>query len=151
MSKLADKHLNTEGIDTIMDRLTLRTLERISPKENLVHDIGNLLNTKLAHEISSEYPELQKSILNYGLPNFASLETSTQNAAEVIKKRIENLLASHEPRLKNVDVKVGKVEKYSIGFTINATLLAEPEPINIQFDSNYQPDINKFKVENKGV
>jgi len=151
MSKLADKHLNTEGIDTIMDRLTLRTLERISPKENLIRDVGNLLNTKLAHEVSSEYPELQKSILNYGLPNFASLETSTQNAADVIKKRIENLLTSHEPRLKNINVNVGNIEKYSIGFTINATLLAEPEPLNIQFDSNYQPDINKFKVENKST
>ena len=133
---------------SLLDRLQSNPHEN-DLKSSLLRDLSNLFNTKLAYSDFSSHPEVARSIANYGLPCFAEYEANTQSISQQIKVEIEALLIRHEPRLRHISVKINRVEKTMITFSIMATLLNDPEPITIEFDSKYQPTIQQFKV--KGV
>ncbi|MSP52920.1 MAG: type VI secretion system baseplate subunit TssE [Gammaproteobacteria bacterium] len=132
---------------SIIDRLLDSPESNHEAKSAIMRDITNLLNTKVNLDINNDFNEVKTSILNYGLPNFSMMEASTKNISDEIQKSLEKTLLAYEPRLKNITVNVANVSKYSIDFTINATFMTDPEPINIKFDSNYQPNLQQFKVK----
>lgn len=132
---------------SLLDRLLDTDNDIKNTKLSILQDLTHLLNTKVNLIIPDSLSEVKDSIAAYGLPNFSMMEGSTQNISDSIKKSIEDALALHEPRLKNISVDLTNVAKYSINFTINATFLVEPDPIQIKFDSNYQPNLQQFKVK----
>jgi len=138
---------NSSHSSSLLDRLLDTDNDIKSTKLSILQDLTNLLNTKVNLVVSENLSDVQDSIVGYGLPNFSMMEGSTQNISDSIKESIEEALTLHEPRLKNISVDITNVAKYSINFTINATFLVEPDPIQIKFDSNYQPNLQQFKVK----
>src|SRR5262245_12716252 len=71
--------------------------------ESVREDLEDLLNTRRSREVlEKHYAQLARSIVNYGLPDLTSLDTSTSGKRELIAQLIEKIIAVHEPRLRNV-------------------------------------------------
>jgi type VI secretion system protein ImpF len=130
---------------SLLDRLQYVAQEK-DIQSALLRDIFNLFNTKLPHHDFTGYEEAKNSIANYGLPNFAEYEANTALISTEIQQQIKELLERHEPRLKKITVTVSKLEKTNITFSISATLMNDPDPIQLVFDSTYQPTLQEFQL-----
>jgi len=120
-------------------------------RDSVRRDLENLLNTRFrVVEPADEFVELKKSLLNYGLPDLA-----TVNIADKIKQKefidhLESILIDFEPRFKSV--KVNYMENTdsldrSLRFRIDATLYADPSPEIVVFDSILEPVTRTVNVE----
>jgi type VI secretion system protein ImpF len=71
--------------------------------ESVRDDLEELLNARRSHRLlETQYPELARSIVSYGLPDLTSIDTSARGNLEEIGHVLENIIALHEPRLFNV-------------------------------------------------
>lgn len=135
---------NVASLNTIVDKLTNR--QSLFSDANFLKDIGNILNTKSRKLDLTNYPEVNNSILNYGLPNFSEYSLSTNEICQLITDDIKKTLLQHEPRLESIEVESNSIKNGAINFVILATLRNEPAPIEITFDSSYTPTLQQFKV-----
>jgi type VI secretion system protein ImpF len=135
---------------SLLDRLTddepdkkqeSRDKRILSPsrlRESVRRDLTWLFNTVnlAATDELEDYPEVQRSTLNYGLPDLAG-----RTASSVDKPALERLLRraiwEFEPRLNKGTVKVRLVADYeqmnhnAMCFTIEAELWAQPLPLRL--------------------
>jgi type VI secretion system protein ImpF len=122
-------------------------------RREVVRDLIDLLNaTNLAAaEDLSDLPEMQASILNYGMPDLVhrSLE---ENRVGHIAAEIEEALRRFEPRLATDSVRA--VRDASIGdeelrlrFVVSADLLCEPINVPVEFIAEVEVDSGKIKIE----
>lgn len=120
-------------------------------RNSVKRDLENLLNTRYRMiEPPEEYKQLEISLLNYGLPDLA-----TVNIADVAKKKdftksLEKILRDFEPRFKSV--KVHHMDNKdntdrTLRFRIDATLYADPAPELVVFDSTLDPVSRTVNVE----
>jgi type VI secretion system protein ImpF len=96
-------------------------------------DLEDLLNTRqTAGDQLIRYPELAHSLLGYGLPDLISLPVHTPHDREVLCSLIQQIITSHEHRLK--DVKITLLEELaedsnrSLKLRIEARLRLDPAP-----------------------
>jgi type VI secretion system protein ImpF len=120
----------TEGDD--IDRLT----------RDVGRDIENLLNTRRRCTNSPpEFQELQRSLIEYGIPDFTGLNMSLPSEREQMRLVIERAIRLFEPRLKNVAVAVhANVDKGDrrLRLRITGVLRTEPVPERVEFDSELE-------------
>lgn len=120
-------------------------------RNSVKRDLENLLNTRYRMvEPPEEFSQLELSLLNYGLPDLA-----TVNVADIEKKRnftrhLEKILRDYEPRFKTV--KVNHIDNKdntdrTLRFRIDATLYADPAPEIVVFDSVLDPVSRTVNVE----
>lgn len=120
-------------------------------RNSVKRDLENLLNTRYRMvEPPEEFSQLELSLLNYGLPDLA-----TVNVADIEKKRnftrhLEKILRDYEPRFKTV--KVNHIDNKdntdrTLRFRIDATLYADPAPEIVVFDSILDPVSRTVNVE----
>jgi type VI secretion system protein ImpF len=120
-------------------------------RDSVRRDLQSLLNTR--HRMISppeEYPQLEISLLNYGLPDLAAI-----NIADLEKKRsftrlLEKILSDFEPRFKTVKVQhitTTNTTDRTLKFRIDATLYADPAPEIVVFDSVLDPVSRTVNVE----
>lgn len=81
--------------------------------------------------------EVERSIYNYGLPDFASMSADAATTPGRLLRAVEKEIELFEPRLRDVRITVAEPdsEKRAIRFNIDATLDLDPEPERIEFDS----------------
>jgi len=101
-------------------------------------------------EPADEYTELKKSLLNYGLPDLATVNISDKIKQKEFINHLESILIGFEPRFKTV--KVNFMENAdsldrSLRFRIDATLYADPSPEVVVFDSVLEPVTRTVNVE----
>jgi type VI secretion system protein ImpF len=102
-------------------------------------DLEDLLNThrSIIH-LPEEYPEILKSPVGYGIPDFGSLATSTPQQRNSIGQMVEDIINRFEPRLREVTVHVKDDSRgthhLSVRFQIEARLRIEPYP-DISFET----------------
>lgn len=130
--------------NSLIDRLSSNG--QLDKKQGLLRDLKNMLNTRASAHLLEAYPEISKSITSYGLIDFSQLEASSKKTMISIQKHLTNLLQEHEPRLCDIKITPLKSQKNSLSFNISATLLNEPDSIEIEFDSMYQPNLQEFDV-----
>src|SRR5262249_45014887 len=99
--------------------------------ESVREDLEDLLNTRRSHQmLGLAYAELARSIATYGLPDLASIDTSTPGKLEEIGRLMEKIIALHEPRLRNI--RATMVTPRGLGlralFNIDAELRVDPAP-----------------------
>jgi type VI secretion system protein ImpF len=107
-------------------------------RESVRRDLSWLLNnTRLdAVEDLSAYPEVERSTLNYGVPDLAGKTTSTVNIPE-LEKAIRAVILEFEPRLlrQTVQIKVvvdkEQMSHNALSFVIEAELWAQPLPLRV--------------------
>ena len=119
-------------------------------KDAVARDLENLLNTRAGFSIDDlqSFPESRKSILSYGLHDFAGLSLASIDDRAFICRCLEQTIAHHEPRLKNVQASLERVggSINRLNFAISATLVIQnaKEPVN--FDAVLQPSTLQYSI-----
>lgn len=120
-------------------------------RNSVKRDLQNLLNTRYRMLAPpEEFKQLELSLLNYGLPDLATI-----NIADIEKKKnftrlLEKILRSYEPRFKTVKVShqdSKDLTDRTLRFRIDATLYADPAPEMVVFDSILDPVSRTVNVE----
>ena len=120
-------------------------------RNSVRRDLENLLNTRFRMQSPpDELKEVELSILNYGLPDLATVNIADLEKKRTFTKNLEKTLRNFEPRFKSV--KVIHIENKdstdrTLRFRIDATLHADPAPEVIIFDSVLDPVFRTVKVE----
>jgi type VI secretion system protein ImpF len=119
-------------------------------KDAIARDLEALLNTRLAipGDVLAPYPECGRSIVTYGLADFSDRSLSSPNDRAYICSCIENAIAQHEPRLRNVkamlEVREDGVNR--LAFAITAVLVARASQVPVQFDAVLQPSTLQYSI-----
>lgn len=119
-------------------------------KESLVRDLEWLLNTRrIAEPASDSYPEVQRSVYHFGLPDVSSKSADSVDVQQALSRDIEECIRIFEPRL--TDVRVGVRQSTEEGsrlarFVIEGLLRMEPNPERVVFDTVLETPTGKFFV-----
>jgi type VI secretion system protein ImpF len=113
-------------------------------------DLENLLNTRRrCIPCPPEFRELQRSLVEYGVPDFTGLNMSLPSEREQMRLAIERAIRQFEPRLKNVVVTVLENTDKSdrrLRLRIVGVLRTEPVPERVQFDSELEPSTSAIGI-----
>ncbi|ARU58819.1 type VI secretion system gp25-like protein [Oleiphilus messinensis] len=120
-------------------------------RENVRRDLENLLNTRF-RSVSppDECRELDKSLVNYGLPDLNVINFLNNAGADQFCQLVEENIKRFEPRFKTVRVVLHDDERRmdrTLRFRIEAVMYADPAPEEIVFDSSLEPVTNNVHVE----
>lgn len=120
-------------------------------RNSVRRDLENMLNTRFRIvEPGSEYPEIQKSLLNYGLPDLATINIFDKIKRQEFVDHLETLLIDFEPRFKSVKINFmenSNAADKTLRFKIDAVLYADPSPEVVVFDSTLEPVTRTVNVE----
>jgi len=123
----------------------------IELRQSVRRDLEHLLNTRYRIiEPGEEFTQVEQSILNYGLPDLATVNISDIEKRKEFTHHLERILRTFEPRFK--EIKVAYIENKdlkdrTLRFRIDATLYADPTPEVIVFDSVLEPISRTVSLE----
>ncbi len=113
-------------------------------KARVIRDLERLLNTKGTVMVPPpSYPEINRSLFNYGLTDFTSHNPKSQTIRQRLRQKIESAISCFEPRLKNVTVRLEtstQSERY-LRFKIVGLLVVDPVTEPVTFDTYF--DVNR--------
>ncbi len=137
-----------EADDTAAHAVRRLSIEEL--KESVARDIEALLNTRMvfSDETLRRYPECQRSLLTYGLSDFSGLSLASHYDRDFICRSLENAIARHEPRLRQVRVllQVDGRATSVLYFAITAILDAGAAHEPVTFDATLQPCTLRYAV-----
>ena len=115
-----------------------RVLSSQRLRDSVRRDLNWLFNTtNLASVESLElYPEVERSILNYGLPDLAG-RTASSIDRDLLERQLRRAIWEYEPRLirKTIQVKLAvdadELNHNAMNFSIRAELWAQPLPLRL--------------------
>ena len=114
-------------------------------------DLESLMNARFrVMEPGEEYVNIENSLLNYGLPDLATVNITDIDKRKEFTKRMEKILKNFEPRFKNVSVSYQDNQDNldrTLRFRIDATLYADPSPEVVIFDSILEPVTRSISIE----
>jgi type VI secretion system protein ImpF len=122
-------------------------------KRSLLRDIESLLNTRESGSpATAPWVELERSIYNYGLPDFASMSADSASTPTRLLRIIEREIELFEPRLK--DVKISRddsgetkgAKARNLKFVIEATLRLDPHSERVEFDTVLEMHSGRFTL-----
>lgn len=140
---------------TLFDRLApeqedLSGLSVQQLRESVARDLEDLLNSRIAKmdHVMDHYPLAQKSILQFGIIDFVGLSTANPMDREKICQSIEQSIAAHEPRLKQVKVEM-LLDGHNMGalcLSIQAYLNIHPLYEPVVFDALLKPTTQQYVI-----
>lgn len=129
---------------------TAATLTLDQHKRAVTRDLENLLNTRTAirEDDLLGLPLCRRSIVNFGLADFAQLCPSSSADRKDVCDQLEAAIARHEPRLAGVRVQLvpepGVVNRLS--FIITAQLRAKDTGEHVRFDVMLEPSSLHYSI-----
>ena len=142
--RLMDSPLHGACSATV-SRLSLEDL-----KDTVARDLEALLNTRsvLPQALLKKFPECGKSIITYGLSDFAGLSLSSTDDRAHVCLCLEQAIARHEPRLRNVraslEIQEGSINR--LNFAISALLVVHAAHEPVSFDAILQPSSLHYTI-----
>ena len=120
-------------------------------RSSVRRDLESLMNARFrVMEPGEEYQELEKSLLNYGLPDLATINITDLDKRKEFTSKMEKILKEFEPRFKDVNVSYRDNKDNTdrtLRFRIDATLYADPSPEIVIFDSILEPVTRSISIE----
>jgi type VI secretion system protein ImpF len=120
-------------------------------RNSVRRDLENLMNTRYrVIEPDEKYSQLDKSLLNYGLPDLATINITDIDKRKDFTSKLEKILKEFEPRFKDVNVSYFDNKDNTdrtLRFRIDATLYADPSPEVVVFDSILEPVTRSISIE----
>ncbi|ELX08969.1 MULTISPECIES: type VI secretion system baseplate subunit TssE [Oxalobacteraceae] len=142
--RLMDMPVNGASSGTV-SRLSIEDL-----KDSVARDLEALLNTRtvIPEELLKRYPECGRSIVTYGLNDFAGLSLSSTDDRAFICRCLEKAIARHEPRLRNVqaslELRADAINRLNFAITALLVVSSAHEPVN--FDAVLQPSSLHYTI-----
>lgn len=128
----------------------MRQLSLDELKATVARDLESILNTRIAfsEEDLEQLPECRKSLLTYGLSDFAGLSLASHYDRTFICRSIQNAIERHEPRLQRVNVTLELNDRSTsmLNFVIQALLVVHPAEEPVNFDALLQPSTLQYSV-----
>lgn len=120
-------------------------------KNSVRRDLESLFNSRYRiSDVPSEFVEVKHSLVNYGLPDLATINMIDIEKRSDFCKNIEQTIKYFEPRFQSVKVKylenIDNTDR-TLRFRIEAVLYAEPMPEKIIFDSILEPITRNISIE----
>jgi len=146
---------------SVLDRLSGldsvgRYAGRQSPAQMMASvkaDLENLLNTR--HRVSNWPPtleELNRSLVNYGVPDFAGVNMSSGQDREMFRGMVEDSIRAHEPRFLKIRVEIidnrDRLDRI-LRFRIDGLVRTLPDPSEVTFDSTLDPKSHRILVDTR--
>jgi len=121
-------------------------------KTSLRRDLEWLLNTRRnPNEAPENYPELSRSLYNYGLPDVTSMALNSPRDRQRLMREIERTIEIFEPRLEKARVRAledaAGAGPRVLRFQIEALLKMDPAPEQILFDTVLQLNTGEYQVK----
>jgi type VI secretion system protein ImpF len=120
-------------------------------KKAVTRDLEDLLNTRqeMLEELPSEFAEVSRSLVSYGLPDFTSFSLLSKHDRNRIRRAVEQAIANFEPRLARVSVTLEppRDNDRAVRFHIEALLRLEPAPELVTFDAVLQLTTQKYVIQ----
>ena len=140
---LFDRLLPTDAQQT--QGLSLQEL-----RESVASDLEDLLNSRVAKldELIDDFPLAKKSILQFGIIDFVGLSTANPSDRDKICQSIEQSIAAHEPRLKQIRVEM-LMDGHNMGalcLSIQAYLNIHPLYEPVIFDALLKPTTQQYVI-----
>lgn len=114
-------------------------------------DLEDLLNTRQTHmDLPREYVELHHSVFSFGVPDLTSLNAVDIEDRENIARLIETIIGKHEPRLRDVKVRLVQVEGQhldrKVRYHVEAKLNLDPAP-EVAFDTILELSTGQYAIQ----
>jgi type VI secretion system protein ImpF len=135
--------------DAAPSRISLEEL-----KDMVARDLEALLNTRLAlpDDLLKTYPECSRSVVSYGLNDFAARTLSSPADRAYICACLEKAIERHEPRLRNAKASLDVHDEMvnCLNFSITAMLVASTSEEAVNFDAVLQPSSLHYSISKAG-
>ena len=127
-------------VDVPDEERSLRILNSEQLKASVRRELGRLLNTRCSiplHRVGEE----ERSVINYGIPDFSSLSPHNADDHALIASIVGQTITAFEPRLRQVRVEVGPAftAESALWLNISAELVvgmfAEPVSFPVTLNS----------------
>ncbi|WP_180155605.1 type VI secretion system baseplate subunit TssE [Acinetobacter sp. YH12045] len=119
-------------------------------RESVASDLEDLLNSRVAKldELIDDFPLAKKSILQFGIIDFVGLSTANPSDRDKICQSIEQSIAAHESRLKQIRVEM-LMDGHNMGalcLSIQAYLNIHPLYEPVIFDALLKPTTQQYVI-----
>ncbi len=117
-------------------------------KQTVRRDLEWLLNTRRTPGLPADLPEVRRSVVAYGLPDFTGMSLRNYEERQLLLTEVEETVRSFEPRLTNVKVELegDAGAGYAMRFRIDGQLRVEPAPEPVSFDTRINTSLRMFEV-----
>jgi type VI secretion system protein ImpF len=141
-------------VDRLLDPESSGTAWQVGYSQELMEasvrrDLEDLLNTRRSYtQPEGTFPEVEASVVAYGIPDLTSLRAITDDQCKEIAKMLARHIARHEPRLRKVEVDLldRREEDPTIGFRIRAELILTPGP-QVDLQTILEISTGKYSVK----
>ncbi len=148
LDRLTDLHPDKSKESTAQQSMSQKEF-----KEAVIRDLGWLLNSvSLDVCVDLEaYPEVERSVLNFGLPDISGHTTSTIDVRSV-ENSVKRAIRQFEPRIirNSLRVKVhsnpSDMSHNSLVFEIQGAVFGQPSPFQIVLRSELNLECGEFSV-----
>lgn len=135
------------------DRATTRETSEREYRRGVQRDVEWLLNTRRSIvPVPSGATEVARSVHEYGVPDTTGLAIGTGEGQKRLTADIRDTLKRFEPRLTNVQVRLtdsAQISTPQVRFVIEATLLMDPSPEQVVFDTVLEISSGTYEVAEK--
>lgn len=120
-------------------------------QESITRDLEALLNTRsaLLPQALAGYEEVGKSVVNYGLIDFAGMCMTSDADQKRICTAVRLAIERHEPRLHKVSATLqprkGAINR--VDFMITAELKNDQSAEAMQFNAVFQPSLQRYSLQ----
>jgi type VI secretion system protein ImpF len=146
LERLIDRDAGS-GLETPPTRAQSVRLLRASVRR----DLEWLLNTRRTPEAADEeFPEVAKSVHNYGLPELNALNWQSSRDRTRLARAVRESLRIFEPRLRDIQVipmEPAAGSPHVMRFQIEGMLEMDPAPEHISFDTTLQLASGEYQVK----
>ena len=131
-----------------------RVLSRTRLRDAVLRDLSWLFNTaKLGSSESLDaYPEVRRSVINYGLPVISGQTISSVDPV-VLEAQVRSAIIDHEPRILAQTLRVealmsdSPIEQHNqISFRITGQLWAQPVPLELMLHTDIDLETGRVDV-----
>jgi len=142
-------------INTTLESPERRLISMRRLRELVQRDLGWLLNTSSLEstEDLDDYPEIRRSVLNFGLPSLAGRTAMGIDAMQAAQ-RLAEALRAFEPRLTRVtvtpDLSGERMDGGTLSFKIEAELWGRPAPQYLQLHTRLDVESGDVSVIDSG-
>lgn len=143
--------LDDESVDTPGSKRDTRARALDSARRSITRDLDALLNTRsaLLPQSLEGYPAVTKSIINYGLIDFAGMCLNSDTDQHAICTAVRLAIERHETRLEKVSVTLrasrGAINR--VQFDITARLKGDVDSEPMSFNAVFRPSLQQYSIE----
>ncbi len=131
-----------------------RILSFIKLKQSVMRDLEWLLNTGCLETTQDlgDYPQVKKSVLNYGLPDLSGTTASNVDST-TLERMLRQAIINFEPRIlaNSLKVRVTNRDKHNnIIFEIEGELWSQPTPERLYLKTILDLELGNVEVKGDG-